>query len=252
MAKQMGIFPMQGNIDNITFFKTKDGFQARKKGGVSGDRIMNDPEYKRTREHILEFTRCMKGAALIRKALLKAVNGSSDRRSINRLMPALLEITRKDPTNNRGKRVFTHSLLETVKGFEFNAASLMEKAVKLQIQSGIDRASGVCTIQIPAYEPEKEIALQADATHYRFRLVAAAIDFEASEYEMSTEVSDYLLMDTMEETAPLTLTASLTANHTDPIFLALTVEFVQETEEGIKYPLLNGTFNPCRLERVAV
>ena len=55
MAKQMGIFPMKGNIDNITFFKTKDGFQARKKGGVDREKILHDPKYIRTREHMAEF-----------------------------------------------------------------------------------------------------------------------------------------------------------------------------------------------------
>ena len=52
MAKQKGIIKLEGTIGDITFYKsTQDGHLAREKGGVSADRIANDPNFQRTREN---------------------------------------------------------------------------------------------------------------------------------------------------------------------------------------------------------
>lgn len=252
MAKQMGIFPLKGSIDNIAFFKTKDGFQARKKGGVDREKILHDPSYKRTREHMAEFGKCMKGASLIRQSLLKAVIGSTDSRVSNRLASKLIAITREDAVHPRGERNFLHAGVTALKGFDFNANAALVSILKMQITSSIDPVTGECKISIPAYVPEEQIIFNADATHYRFRLAAAAIDFETASYEMQTAVSPFLQMELLTETTPLDLTATLPANSPHPIFLALTVEFVQEVEGGDMYPLKNGSMNPCKIENVHI
>jgi hypothetical protein len=253
MAKQDGILPLKGNIDNISFYKTKDGgYQARKKGGVERTRLLNDPNYKRTREHMAEFGNATKGAKLLRQALLKAVIGSTDSKVSNRLSAALVSITRKDTENVRGERIFSHDGLVALKGFNFNEASKLDTVVLAQISTGIERVTGVCNVSIPAYVPEEQIKFSAEATHYRFRIVAAAINFETGEYEMQTDVSPYKVLGLLEETTEQTLSVTLTPNSLHPIVLALTVEFVQETEQGTMYPLKNGSMNPCRIEAVDV
>lgn len=251
MAKQMGIFPMTGNIDNITFFKNKDGFQARKKGGIDRERILNDPKFIRIREHMAEFGNSVKAASLIKQALLKAVNGSVDSRSLNRLSALLVAITRKDQVHPRGKRNFEHAALASLKGFDFNANASLSTVLKMQVTSDINQETGECKVTIPEYVAEEQILYNADATHYRFRLVAAAINFSTGEYEMQTTVSAYLPMGTLSETAAQELTVTLQPESPNPIFLALTVEFVQETEQGTLYPLKNGTLNPCRIEAIS-
>jgi len=51
MAKQKGIIKLDGTIGGITFYKsTQDGYLAREKGGVSADKIANDPVFQRTKE----------------------------------------------------------------------------------------------------------------------------------------------------------------------------------------------------------
>jgi len=49
MARQKSILKLQGTIGGISFYKTKDGFLAREKGGVDASRIANDPGFARTR-----------------------------------------------------------------------------------------------------------------------------------------------------------------------------------------------------------
>jgi hypothetical protein len=253
MAKQDSILRMTGNIDNINFFKKSDGtYHARKKGGIDKNRLLNDPKYKRTREHMAEFGLAIKGAKLIRRSLLKAIIGSVDNKVSNRLASKLVAITREDPNNLRGERIFTHSGLTSLKGFDFNAVTLLDTVLLTQVGAEINRTTGECTVTIPPYVPEEQLKLSPDATHYRFRIAAAAIDFATATFEMQTAVSPYMVMDTLTETTALTLGVTLTPASVHPLMLALTIEFVQETEEGTMYPLKNGSMNPCRIEAVSV
>jgi hypothetical protein len=55
MAKTSGIIKIEGTVEDLTFYK-KDGRNfVRRKGGVSKERIENDPNYVRTRENNSEF-----------------------------------------------------------------------------------------------------------------------------------------------------------------------------------------------------
>ena len=57
MARQKGLIKLDGTIGGITFYKSKDGYLAREKGGVCADRIAKDPNFQRTRENGEEFGR---------------------------------------------------------------------------------------------------------------------------------------------------------------------------------------------------
>ena len=50
MARQSGIIKLEGKIGDLSFYKTRDGFLAREKGGVEADRIKNDPAFALTRK----------------------------------------------------------------------------------------------------------------------------------------------------------------------------------------------------------
>ena len=68
MARQKGIIKLDGTIGDITFYKSQDGYLAREKGGVSADRIANDPNFQRTRENGEEFGRAGKAGKMLRMA----------------------------------------------------------------------------------------------------------------------------------------------------------------------------------------
>ena len=55
MARQSGLIKLKGTLDNINFYKTKDGNLARMKTSVDAKRIANDPAFERTRENGMEF-----------------------------------------------------------------------------------------------------------------------------------------------------------------------------------------------------
>jgi len=66
MARQEGIIKLNGRIGDLTFYKTRNGYLARDKGGVDASRIANDPRYQRTRENMAEFGRATKAGKFFR------------------------------------------------------------------------------------------------------------------------------------------------------------------------------------------
>ena len=57
MARQKGLIKLKGTMGDITFYRTKDGYIAREKGGITAERLRNDPAFQRTRENMAEFCR---------------------------------------------------------------------------------------------------------------------------------------------------------------------------------------------------
>ena len=66
MARQSSLIKINGTLEDLTFFKSADGHMVRMKGGVSGDRIKNDPAFARTRETMQEFGEMGRTGKLIR------------------------------------------------------------------------------------------------------------------------------------------------------------------------------------------
>jgi hypothetical protein len=69
MAKNKSLFKIEGTLDNVTFYKSADGYFVRTKGGVSKNRIMNDPAFVRTRENGSEFGRSASSGKLLRDSV---------------------------------------------------------------------------------------------------------------------------------------------------------------------------------------
>src|ERR1044071_8134387 len=104
MAQQKGIIPLQGTLGNITFYKSKDGFMAREKGGLDANRIANDPAFQRTRENGAEFGRAGRAGKLLRAALPALIQNISDGRMIARMVKEMMKVIKADTTNPRGYR----------------------------------------------------------------------------------------------------------------------------------------------------
>ena len=69
MARQRSIIKLDGTIGGITFYKSKDGYLAREKGGIPAERIRTDPAFQRTRENGAEFGRAGKAGKVLRNSI---------------------------------------------------------------------------------------------------------------------------------------------------------------------------------------
>ena len=241
MAKQTGIIKLKGTIGGISFYKTSDGHLAREKGGVDKKRIQNDPAFQRTRENGSEFGRAGKGGKVLRNAIRVLLQNAKDKRVVSRLTKTLVAITKTDTTNDRGLRTLQDGNLSLLENFEFNLNGKLGGTLFAAFTKAFDRVSGEATLNIAAFSPTIRIAAPTGTTHFKVVMAAAELDFvnETSTFENdATAILPYSAADT----APIVLTASITANSTLPVVQVLGIEFYQEVN-GQMYALKNGAYN---------
>jgi hypothetical protein len=103
MAQQKGHLPVKGRLGNLSFYKTKDGYLIKDKGGVDKNRIASDPKFQRTRENGAEFGNAGKAGKLLRNAVKAVSQGSSDGRAVSRLTKLMMAVLKTDSVSRRGE-----------------------------------------------------------------------------------------------------------------------------------------------------
>src|SRR5690554_4889931 len=184
MARQKGIIKLQGRVGDLSFYKTKDGYLAREKGGIDGQRIASDPAFQRTRENGMEFGNAGSSGKLLRNALRVVAQKVKDSRMTSRLTREMLKVVKSDTRSIRGERNILEGDLVLLKGFEFNEAGKLGTSLFIPFEVKVDRAGGLLDILIPDFVPGDSIALPQGATHFRFISAAAEIDFETESFNV--------------------------------------------------------------------
>jgi hypothetical protein len=249
MAQQKGIIPLKGTLGNITFYKSKDGFMAREKGGLDATRIANDPAFQRTRENGAEFGRAGKAGKYLRTALRSLLQNVSDSRMIARLTKEMMRVIKADETNPRGYRNVIDGESEFLKGFEFNVNSKLGTTLFAPFTGTVNRSTGELSVGIPSFVPVNMIAAPSGTTHFKIVSAGAEIDFESGNYVADSKTSAPMPWDA-SGTAVISLVNNVTANSIKPLFLVLGIEFYQEVN-GSMYSLKNGAFNALALVEVS-
>jgi hypothetical protein len=245
MAKQESIIKFTGNIGDLSFFKTKDGYSARKKTGVSGDRIKKDPRFARTRENIEEFGRAASASKLSRNGLRRLMRTSKDSRVTPRLTGAFLSVIKTDSVNRRGKRKVVAGNLELLRGFEFNVASPLNRVFAVMREEEILREEARAEVRLPSFVPSEEIEWPEGSTHCKLLCAAIEVDFDNARFVLSNFEGDAI--DRAGAAVPESvITLDLPENSELPIFLLLGIDFLQFSN-GEMYPLKNGTYNSLSL-----
>lgn len=248
MAQQKGILPLKGTIGNITFYKSKEGYLAREKGGISANRIASDPAFQRTRENGAEFGRAGAAGKLLRTSLMALLQNASDSKMVSRLTREMMKVIQADATNPRGLRNVIDGEAELLLGFDFNINGKLGTTLYAPFTPTINRVTGEMVITLPPFIPLNMIKAPAGTTHFRINSAGVEVNFEQKQYVVDLKTTAQLPWNNTA-TAAITLTANVTANSTHPLFLALGIEFFQEVN-GSMYPLKNGAFNPLALVNV--
>jgi len=249
MAQQKGIIKLDGTIGGITFYKSQDGYLAREKGGVSGDRIANDPNFQRTRENGAEFGRAGKAGKLLRTSLRALLQNAADSRVVSRLTTEFVKVIQADATNPRGERNVIDGEAEMLQGFEFNINGKLGATLYAPYTATIDRPTGALTVTVPAFIPLNMISAPGGTTHYKIISAGVEVDFENETYVVDENSSAILPWDATAS-AVLNLANAVTAASTHPLFLVLGVEFYQQVN-GTMYPLKNGNYNALAIIQVS-
>ena len=248
MARQKGIIKLDGTIGDITFYKSKDGYLAREKGGIPADRIANDPAFQRTRENGAEFGRAGKAGKVLRNAIRALLQNASDSRMVSRLTTEMVRVIQEDVTNTRGLRNVIDGEAELLAGFEFNISGKLGTTLYAPFTATVDRAAGTLVANIPAFVPLNMVAAPGGTTHFKIVSAGAEVDFENESFVADSQATAILPWDA-NPTAVINLSNAVTANSTHPLFLMLGIEFYQEVN-GQMYPLKNGAYNALAIADV--
>ena len=248
MARQKGIIKLNGTIGDITFYKSKDGYLAREKGGIPADRIANDPAFQRTRENGAEFGRAGKAGKVLRNALRNLLQNASDNKVVGRLTQEMVKVIQLDVTNGRGLRNVIDGESELLSGFNFNINSKLGTTLHAPFTATIDRVAGTLIVNLPAFTPINMIGAAGGSTHFKIISAGAEIDFENESFVVDSQATAVLPLDE-NATTVINLNNAVTANSAHPLFLALGIEFYQQVN-GQFYSLKNGAFNALSLVKV--
>ncbi|WP_341199377.1 hypothetical protein [Croceibacter atlanticus] len=241
MAKLNGIIKLEGTLDNLTFYKGKDGYLVRTKGGVSKDRILNDPAFERTRENGSEFGSSASSGKLLRVAVRNLLNRAKDNRVTSRLTQKMTMVKNYDTVSPRGQRsvavgIATPEGKTALKGFNFNNKALLSSVFFSNYN--LDTSTG--EIVFPNLNTALDIAPPSGATHVSLSSAFLNLDFATE--EQAIEYSNIVNLPIQNSITSETLTPDSVPVGVGTKFFLLVIEFFQEIN-GVQYPLKNGSYN---------
>lgn len=241
MAKLKSLIKIEGTLDGMTFYKGKDGYLIRTKGGISKNRIENDPAFVRTRENGSEFGSIAKSGKLLRQTLTPMLVDIKDPTVTARLMKVMGQVKNTDTSSTRGNRNVAIGLTTpegktSLRGFDFNSGANLNAVLQADYELDLITAG----ITIPTLIPQQQVSAPSGATHVGFTAGVAHLNFELNQKELqfSTEVNLPLnnTLTTVTATPPSVPTGS-----GQTLFL-FKMSFYQEIN-SVQYPLNNGAYN---------
>jgi len=248
MARQKSILKLQGTIGGISFYKSKDGYLAREKGGVDASRIANDPGFARTRENGAEFANAASAGKLLRDSVRVLGKAASDGRVTARLTQIMAQIKNMDDANARGERSAAEGMAKDeakllLKGFNFNVNAILGAVLYKPYQ--VDSETG--EISIAALSPQNDISLPIGATHVILKSGFASINFLTGEAEMTVSASLRIATNAVAQAVSLKPATTPAVEGTN--FFLLSIDFIQSVNNA-DYSLNNNSYNVLAIVEV--
>ncbi len=248
MAKFEGIFEIFGTMKGMTFYKSKDGLLIRAKGGVSKQRIKNDPAFQRTRENGAEFKHNSQMGQLLRQSVSPLLRLAKDYRVSSRLNGVMSRIKNLDGVSRRGERkvpigIGTVAGKALLKGFDFNQNAAFRTLFRTPYS--LDTVTGVFTVT--DFQSEFHLGLPEGTTHASLSSAVVGIDFANRVYETHYSNKENFAIGSTPQTITLTPAALPTVTETRLFFIL--IEFFQEIN-GEQYPLKNHAHNVLHILEV--
>lgn len=179
MAKQAGIIKITGLLDGYSFYQDKHGFQVRRKGGASKEKVKHDPSMKRTRENASEFKYTMQAVKFFKPVLWPFLMQFKDGDLHSRMVGFFRSLVDLDSVSERGQRRVAKALgllagQEALLGHVFTRSGGLDRCLKRPYTFNWD-VTGVVWNRVVG----KEIRFPMGATH--LKLQASYVVYDLSE-----------------------------------------------------------------------
>jgi len=258
MAKQSGLMRYNGTIGNVRHFKIKglQGDFAGLVGGPTGEQVLNDAVFERTRENMNEFGGSAKAGKSVRVALSQIIKQMSDPQMTGRLTAIMKKINLEDQSEARGYRaILISAQRQYLEGFAFDKRVSFEGIFNAPYSFAHAAARNEGTLTVPAFNPLNLINAPAGATHFRLiNTLACVSDFAFNSttgtYEpidaANNEISDVKFTGYLDLFTPITdaievvatLPGSPSISDDASVLFCVGIEFYQQV--GSNYYLFNS------------
>ena len=188
MAIQNSFVKIKGSIGGLTFYESDGKSLIRTEGGVDKNRIMNDPNYRRTRENMQEFG----AAAAMGKSFrigFAGIGREVTGKGLAGRVTGIMKRLNRAGEGIRGERSFTvlpnKQMLE---GFQFQPDLPFRSVLYAPLEAPeIDANRSVVTWTVPDFNTENYIQVPNGATHARLVLHVAVL----SDYVFDEDLQSY-------------------------------------------------------------
>ena len=175
MAIQTGNMPAKGAMNNMSYYKSKDGIMVKMKSIISKEKLKTG-NFEITRRNNLEFGLAGKAGKTLRYAVSTIIGFAKDGRVASRLTTLMLKIAKTDTSSPHGERNVAKGELEMLNNFNFNGNAPLELNFMAPHTLDIDRATGILTVDIPAFIPNLMLAVPESATHFKIVSAGSEVD----------------------------------------------------------------------------
>ncbi len=238
MAKQSSIITLNGKVGGISFYKTKEGYFAREKGGVSKSRIMSDPRFARTRENIQEFKENIQAVKLLQDTNRPATIKVSDPKLHQRLVRQMMAVVKSDETGARGERKVANGNWDLLQGMELNGRASLGSTLRTEFS--ITNTPVEWGVSILPFLPTDYLAIPEGSTHFRIFCGASAIDTLEGSRAFAMETTEDLPLAVTTGMISLTIQKNLIPHPLRTFIVG--IEFLQLVN-GTHYAINNGSNN---------
>ncbi|WP_100615132.1 hypothetical protein [Confluentibacter citreus] len=245
MAKLNSFIKIEGTLDNLTFYKGKEGYLVKTKSGVSAKRIKNDPAFARTRENGSEFGHAATSGKQLRRGILDLLTDAKDDLVTSRLTQVMTKVKDADTTSPRGERQVAIGLATplgklALNGFNFNSNAILSSVLLSDFT--LNTTTGA--ISMAEFIPDQNLNAPPGSTHVS--LIAGFLDIDFSTDIKDLQVSPVVNLPIDNTNTPVTLTPAGVPSGTGNKMYFIKVAFYQEVN-GLQYALNNGAFNALKL-----
>jgi hypothetical protein len=171
-----------------------------------------------------DFGRAIKCNTLICDAFHKQLFNLREEHPDCRLFSRVFKVLQSDELHPAGSRKITSGNLGLLEGYDFNNRKPLHRIFNGRFDVLINRSKGVCLLDIPAFDPVRELRWEGRVTHVKIQAAAAVLDFRSMKFLTAGEESGFLDVQGLVSTR---LQLSLPARTRRPIVVVMGIEFYQ-------------------------
>ncbi|MDB5274733.1 MAG: hypothetical protein JWO58_3100 [Chitinophagaceae bacterium] len=167
MARQKGILKLNGTLQGISFYQRNGQDLVRVAGGPDKNKILNSPNFIRTRENNQEFGAAATIGKALRLGFTRKFSDLSDSQANTRIVKIIKEMISRG-SGNRGQRIFSPVALGTMLiDFPFSNQVFFDNICLAPYTTSIHTERNEVTLTFADFNTGNMIHAPNGATHVR-------------------------------------------------------------------------------------